>query len=561
MGHVRIDVPDPGEHPHAEQMEMFLFLLGAFGALSLALGALLVATMVHALLAGQARQIGIMKAIGASTGQIAAMTLAHVAVLAGVSLLLGVPLGIQAGRGYVRFAANMLNLDIASEALPAGILSLQILVGVLVPLAASIVPIVNASRMSVIEALASDRGGAAPFGSRPFDRRLAGLGWVPRPLRLTLRTTFRRRGRLALTVGMLAAGGGAFVAALNTSGAWTRAIDRDARTRRYDLDVRLSRPTSIPTASAALGSVSDVTHSEAWTESGASIVGADGAERARVAVVGPLPGTTLLAPRIREGRFLAPGDEHALVVNQALLVRDPSVRLGSTLALRARGRTLRGTVVGIVDELYPVPIAYAPEPAVRSLTEMEDGTTRLLRLVTRAHDAEAQSRAARAVEAALERAGIGVDAVHALADRRKSLEDHLVIILSALVLAASLVVLVGGVGLSSALALGVVERTREIGILGAIGATPRVIARDVVLEGIVIGVMSWCVALVLAVPLTILLGSVTGNMFFRSPLGFYMSPAAAGGWLVLVVVLASVASALPAWRASRLEISEALAHV
>ena len=75
-GHVvrRIDVPEPGRHPHAAQMDTFLFALGAFGLLALALSAVLVANMVHALLLEQVREVGVMLTIGGSPRQVAGST-------------------------------------------------------------------------------------------------------------------------------------------------------------------------------------------------------------------------------------------------------------------------------------------------------------------------------------------------------------------------------------------------------------------------------------------------------------------------------------------------------
>jgi putative ABC transport system permease protein len=135
-----------------------------------------------------------------------------------------------------------------------------------------------------------------------------------------------------------------------------------------------------------------------------------------------------------------------------------------------------------------------------------------------------------------------------------------VIIKSALIFAALLVVLVGGLGLTTTLTLNVIERTREIGILSAIGATPRTIARSVVVEGIVMAVLSWCVAVIVAIPITFALDAATGQMFVRSALDFFMSPAAVAGWLLLAVILAAISSFHPARRAARLAIKEALAY-
>ena len=87
------------------------------------------------------------------------------------------------------------------------------------------------------------------------------------------------------------------------------------------------------------------------------------------------------------------------------------------------------------------------------------------------------------------------------------------------------------------------------------------IARHVWIEGLLTGVLSWVFALALAAPVTAVLEAACGRIFFRVPLDFHMAPSAAVAWLGLVVVIASLASALPARRAAQLPVREALAHV
>ncbi|HZE89580.1 MAG TPA: FtsX-like permease family protein, partial [Verrucomicrobiae bacterium] len=142
---VRMEFPPPGKHPHADQMATFVFLLGGFGALTLVLSAVLVASMIHALLAKQIRQVGVMKALGATTGQITGLYLAQVLVLSGLALAVGVPLGYAAGRAYARFSADMLNATLSSLAVPAWTVLAQIAAGVLVPIAVAAIPIHRAS--------------------------------------------------------------------------------------------------------------------------------------------------------------------------------------------------------------------------------------------------------------------------------------------------------------------------------------------------------------------------------------------------------------------------------
>ncbi len=280
----------------------------------------------------------------------------------------------------------------------------------------------------------------------------------------------------------------------------------------------------------------------------------------QVALVGPEPTSTLLALPLMSGRWLRAGDSTGAVVNQAVLAREPSLRVGGEVRLRVGGRTVAFPIVGVVKELAPMPVVYAPRAAVLAASAGRGEFARTVRIVTRQHDEAGQRAAARRLEQAFERAGLEVGLIQRMTDARKGILDHLVIIQSILTLASMIVVLVGALALTSTLTLSVVQRTRELGILGAIGATPGTLAGHVWFEGVLIGVMSWLLANLLAAPLAWLLETATGNIFFKAPLDFYLGPAPAAVWLGLVLVLASLSSVYPAWRASRLTVREALAY-
>jgi len=553
-----VDVPAPGRHPHADQMDTFLFLLGAFGALTLVLSAVLVANMIHALLTEQVRQVGVMKAIGATTRQVVALYLGQVAILAVLSLCIGMPLAFSAGRGYGQFTASILNATISTAAVPLWVIATQIAVGIALPLLVALLPVYRASRITIHQAFSNDISGRA-FGTRPFDRWLARLRLLPRPLMLSLRTTFHRRGRLVLAVSTLAVGGAAFISALNVSAEWTRIIAEDAVARRYDVYAVFSRPYPIAQIAAAVDKLSNITHAEYWSESAAIVAGPNGRET-RIALVGLDPNTPLLRLPLLEGRWLNASDSDAVVINQNLLADAPWLHAGNRIALRVNGRPVSWNVVGVVKEMGAHQAVYANSADALRATGQAGDTARSVRVVTRAHDAKSQLAASRELERALQRDGIGVLLMQSLADGRKAFEDHLVIIKSALIFAAALVVLVGGLGLTSTLTLNVIERTRELGILGAIGATPRALSRYIVFEGVLMGLLSWCIAIVLAVPVTYFIGTVAGRMFHKTGLDFLMSPQAVITWFALVIILATLSSFYPAWRATRLSVREALAY-
>ncbi len=123
-----------------------------------------------------------------------------------------------------------------------------------------------------------------------------------------------------------------------------------------------------------------------------------------------------------------------------------------------------------------------------------------------------------------------------------------------------LIASVGALGLMGTMSTNVLERTREIGVMRAIGASNGAIQRIVIVEGIIIGLLSWLVGGMLAFPVGLGLSSAVGAILFQTALPYTFSATGVFTWLAIVAVLATVASYLPAWNASRLTVREVLAY-
>jgi len=121
--------------------------------------------------------------------------------------------------------------------------------------------------------------------------------------------------------------------------------------------------------------------------------------------------------------------------------------------------------------------------------------------------------------------------------------------------------LVGVLGLAAAMSTGVLERTRELGVMQAVGATPSMVLRIILGEGVFVGALSGLLAVALAVPISSVVGTVVGTLAFRAPLPLVMSPAAVLSWIAVALVSSALATAVPALRASRMTVREALAYV
>ena len=135
--------------------------------------------------------------------------------------------------------------------------------------------------------------------------------------------------------------------------------------------------------------------------------------------------------------------------------------------------------------------------------------------------------------------------------------DIIVYLLSAM---GVLIATVGALGLTGTMSTNVLERTREIGVMRAIGATDGAIQRIVVVEGVLIGLISWLIGAALAYPAGAAISSGVGQVLFSTALPYTFSSTGVITWFFIVSILATLASFLPARNASKLTVREVLAY-
>jgi putative ABC transport system permease protein len=189
------------------------------------------------------------------------------------------------------------------------------------------------------------------------------------------------------------------------------------------------------------------------------------------------------------------------------------------------------------------------------------GQANVVRIMTDQHDNEARVAIGQAVTRALAESGIKsleprtIDAVVA------STEGHSIILVGVILLIASTIGIVGLIGLGSTMSTNVIERTREFGVMKAIGASGSTIRRLVVIEGVFIAVVSCVVAVIPAIVLTWAMSAGLGNLFLGTPIPLEVSALGIAIWILIVNIGAALATLAPASQAARLTVREALAYL
>jgi putative ABC transport system permease protein len=550
-----IDVPVPGQHMHAAQMDSLMLTQGAFGLLTLLVCGFLIVNLVAAMLAGQVREIGIMKSLGASTRQLAAMYLGMALLLGLIAALIALPASMVIGRAYAALKADLLNFSIDGYAIPWWAIALQIAVGMALPVAAAAIPVLRGCRLSVSAAL-RDTGIANGAGTRR--QRTIGVGRIGRPLLLSIGNAFRRRQRLVLTLLALAAGGAVFLGAANLRGAVGASIDALFTSQHFDAQLRLSEAQPAARLEQAAGSVDGVQGVEAWATARASVAKDDGSLGNAFGLIAPPAATKLFVPPSPEaGRWLDNAAHDEIVVSRVLLRDEPALVVGATIALRIDGNVSSWKIVGVVGA-GAQPIAYTTRSALAALQGGETAQTLVVALASRS--VAGQLEAIARLRSVLAEAGMPVASSQRLSENRRVIEDHLLMVVEFLGAMGWVMIAVGGMGLGSTMSLAVLERTREIGVLRAIGARHRDIVTMLQVEGIVIALLGWLVSIPLSVPMSIVLERAFGKIMFEVPTSIVPDGSGVLQWLLLVVVVALLASALPALRATRTSTAVALSY-
>jgi len=552
-------VRDPSQHWFQAYLAPMTAILGVLGLLSLFLGCFLVVNTLTALLAQQVRQVGMMKAIGARTIHLILMYAVLVVSFGILAFLVALPLGVLGARLSIRTLAEIINFDLPTYRLSPPVLILEIALSLLIPLLAGLFPILAGTRITVREALAFTGLGQVYFGSGWVDRLVSRIQGLPRPLLLSLRNTFRKKTRLALTLVTLTLGSAIFIAVLTVQSSMLRTLDETLDYYNFDIQVYFDRPYRMEHIKAETLNVEGVSAVETWGLTNTHLVRPDGSQSENIFLAAPPQDSQTIRPRLIQGRWLLSEDENAVVINTDVIKENPGVGLGSTILLDVEGQETSWKVVGVAQSVLIGPWVYTNYPYY-AFRLNKTGLSRAAYIITGAHDPQSLHDLARQLEQHYEQTGLRVRSTTLVYDLRQTAVLQFNVVMIFLVIMALIIAVVGCLGLMGTMSLNVMERTREIGVMRSIGSPKNSVLQIFISEGALIGLLSWLAGALLAWPLGRILSNLVGINFIQAPLAASYSVGGAVLWLVIVLVLSSVASLLPALNATRLTVRDVLAY-
>jgi putative ABC transport system permease protein len=336
-------------------------------------------------------------------------------------------------------------------------------------------------------------------------------------------------------------------------------LDVAVRFWGYDVELSFRRNYTMAQIGAEALAVPGVMETESWGVTSIRRLRPDDSESDSITMVAPPAATHMLEPTILEGRWLLPEDENALVINTDVRDMEPDLRLGDSIILRINGRKTSWQIVGLARGILAGPAAYANYPYFAQVMRTV-GLAGRVQVATSRHDVAYQTQVSQALEARFKEMGIRVGASQTTGQQRERTASQFNILVVFLLIMAMLLAVVGGLGLMGLMSINVLERRREIGVMRAIGASDGAVLRVVMAEGVVIGLFSWLLGTLVALPIGRLMSDSVGMAILKSPLSYAYSFNGALLWLLLAIGLGALASFLPARHASRLTVREVLAY-
>ena len=299
-----------------------------------------------------------------------------------------------------------------------------------------------------------------------------------------------------------------------------------ARLGRYliaDVMVSFDEPYRIEEIQSALKHLTGIETVEGWAVAPGQMVLEDGQPGENILLQGPPASSVLVEPIVIQGRWLLPGDRNALVLNELFMTQFPDLKPGDRLTLKIAGSESEWTLVGFF-QFAGKNIGLMGYTNYEFLARTTHSFTKALdfRITSTKRDLtlEEQNVMAKQVETFLLQRNYKVKEARAGQELRTRTTEGLDALTNFLLFLSMLMAAVGSIGLTGTMSLNVLERTREIGVMRAIGASDREVFRIVLVEGLLIGMISWVISIAAAFPVSQGLSEAIGGSIFGSPLPF-----------------------------------------
>jgi putative ABC transport system permease protein len=558
---------DPDKHWGRTFFDGITLVQEILAVICVVISAILVYNTLSNLITQQVDQIGILKAIGGKTGTIVGVYLVSTLVYGILAFLIALPLGAIVAFLLTKSFLNLFNIDFEQFQYSSQAVMFQAICALAAPLLAGLPPILQGARITVRQAIAS-YGLGGDYRSGWLDRIIEGIGqrWLPSYYATSLGNMFRHKGRLLMTQLVLVAAGSAFLMVMSLNSSIALTLDNFFKRQDYETMIQFRQNQRVDRVTALAGSNPGVGQVELQLVQSASMfIEGQLVKEAGIGtnIKGVPENGNFFTPLIVAGRWIAAGDGPAVVISRDTAKKN-KINIGDivTLDLGEMGED-KWQVIGFYEPVFVSGFVsdtiYAPQEALYKTTKKYDqGSVLLIR--TKSANPEFTAEVTRELKDLFESKSMKVVDSQTQAALRATNEWQFSIVTSMLLALSVIVALVGGIALMGALSIGIIERTKEIGVLRAIGARSPMILGIFVMEGIFQGCLSWLVSIPISLLASPSVASALGHAMFGATLDYQYNWPAVLVWLGIILVISALASIMPARGAIRISVRDSLAY-
>ena len=584
-----------------ESLKFITYFLLGFGGIALFVGAFVILNTLSITVAQRSREFATLRTLGASRRQVMRSVVLEGLVVGIVASILGLVLGLGIAKGMSAFfAAVGVDLPKSGTVLASRTIIVSLLTGTIVTLVASIVPALRATRVPPISAVregstATPVGGA---GRRPYAaiitvglalaslaiglyggvsgglvaltfvvgvfalfvgiamlaprlvKPIAALVGLPAARlggsagRLARENSVRNPGRTASTAAALMIGL-ALVTFVAVIGSGLRTSTSDSVKKQVNADYVVTAKEgggSFPAASdAAIADAEGVTLTSSVRSDTAMVAG----EESKVSGIDPKTIGHFYNYDWKQGSVAGMNDGGAIVSEG--FAEGNSLKLGSSLTVQSSsGEKLVVRVAGIYDAPNMDPLLGDVSISQKAFDSAFARPQNQFTFV----DASSQAALAGSI------GGYPDAKLTTASEFTKSRTDGLAMILKMLYVLLGFSVMVSLFGMVNTLVLAVYERTRELGMLRAVGMTRRQARRMIRHESIITAL----IGAAMGIPLGIFLSALVTQALSKYGIGLSVPVTELVAFTTVAIIAGVLAAIIPARRASRINVLNALQY-
>lgn len=558
---------DPAKHWGRMYVEGIVLVMQLLAGVSVFVSVVLISNTLATLVARQTNQIGVIKLIGGRSTTIIKVYLSAALAYGLLALLIALPLGVFLAFGMAQGFLTLFNIDYTTFQVSTQAVVLQVLTALGTPILAVLVSVLGAAAMPARQALIG-YGLGGDFKPNRIDRAVerVAAALFPPHYAAALGNIFRRKGRLILIQLVLVSAGTMFLLIMTLSTSLGATLDGAFQRRNFDVSVVFREPQRLERITAVASSIKDIEAAELWPTYPV-MIWRDGRYLPEMGTGVNLAGIPIDSDFYREviiaGRWLDAGDGRAIVLNREAADKN-NIQLGDQVTLDIVGAGKSDwQVVGLYQVVYrnnfSPDVIFAPQSAVfQAIGQADLGDQLYVR--TRLHEESLVNSVSAQLRDQFEAGDMKVFYSQTEFEVRQQATGQFGIVISMLLALALTIAVAGGVGLMGILSVSVIERAREIGVLRSIGARSRAIRGMLIIEGVLQGALSWGLSVTVSLLLARSVVGAMGSAIFKVDLSYQYSWAAVGMWLVIALMVATLASILPARNATRVIAHDSLRY-